>query len=141
MTINKHSRKILKDLINMLYSSCHAPECKHISKRKCPLSCGCRTKRKFKLNTETAMCWEIANQIYSILRFSRPTKSDVQKVMGMTDACMMLSQYHMTKGWHAFFTSIFRILQMILVDQMIFYINRDMAELKKTLPRLKRIPK
>ena len=141
MTITKESEKILNNIINILYGACHAPNCKHISKRKCPISCGCRTERKFKLNTETAMCWEIANQIYNILRFSRPTKQDVQKVISIADSSMMLSQYHMTRGWHSFFSTIFRLLQMILVDQMSFYVSRDLSSLKRSLPRLKREPK
>lgn len=139
--------KIRNDLLNevrvMLLASCHAPGCRRIS--KCPRQCGCRSKRTFALNTETAFCWEIADEILRVIKMKRPRKQDLRDLVIITRAYSDITRFHMTKGWQRFFWNLFLCIEAITNTKgEIWWAseNEEIIEtLKKSLKRLKRYPR
>ena len=99
------------DLQRLLKSACHAPGCETIS--RCPHICNCRSKRTFKTNNETAMCWELSNQILGYLRRKPKTVRQKRKIESFASAYMILAKYHMTKGWENFYWRAYTIIRMV----------------------------
>ena len=136
--------ELLKKLSIMLKESCHAPGCQKY--RNCPRQCGCNKRRTFKLNTETAMCWEISDILWGMFRRYKPTITDRRKVVAAVYAYNNLTRFHMTKGWQNFFNSIAECIEencfptkryfKVWVTN-IHYIDN----LKTRLNRLKRYPR
>ncbi len=134
--------EILMDLQLFLKSACHAPGCDTIA--RCPDQCKCRTKRTFKTNDETAICWELANQIFNYLRGERQLAKHKQKVEAHTLAYINLARYHMTEGWNNFYKNVYIIIQMIFnpTDYYIPHIESSIAGIfegmRRSLNKLKR---
>ena len=140
--------RILHELVHILRKACHAPDCDGLL-RTCPNQCGCNKRRKFKLNTETAMCWVIANEIGRRLRHSKITIT--QQDVDIAYAYIQLSNYHMSQGWKNLLLSVHRILRIISDGKRTLghvpgydYIdacNRELSSIRYSVNRLKREPR
>lgn len=142
MTLTITQKNLLNKMRVILLASCHAPDCNRIS--KCPNQCSCRTRRTFALNTETAICWEIADEIWDISRRERPLKQDLSHLVSATKAYSELARYHMTRGWQNFFLNLHRCIDGIInpylpIDHARF--KRTIKYLENCLKRVKRFPK
>ncbi len=136
---------LLFDLQLFLKSACHAPGCDTIA--RCPDQCKCRTKRTFKTNTETAICWELANQIFNYLRGERQLVKHKLKLQIYASAYSDLARYHMTEGWNNFYKNAYVIIRMIFnpndyyTPDLELHISHRFMEMKYSINRLKREPK
>ena len=133
----------------VLLKSCHAKGCDRIS--KCPRQCGCRSRRTFELNTETAMCWQMAEELWQLIR-SRcgqhgvgPTIAQIESVTATAKAFSSITRFHMSKGWQRFFEDLWRcISDMTGEGEHCFYYHTGMdgvLDLENRLGRLKREPR
>ena len=61
---HKEIVSVVTDVVNKLRNLCHAAPCKHTG---CPVVCSCHGKRKTPLNDHTAMIWELALSLRSII--------------------------------------------------------------------------
>jgi len=123
----------------MLRGSVHAKGCETTT--KCPNSCPCRNERPFKLNTETAMCWVMADLISEILR-SKHSRKTHEGLCLQIESLSILCNYHMTEGWIYFFENVKQTVERTGND---WYnetiINGDIENMKRSLSRLKREPR
>jgi len=142
MKLSSDTRRLLNKLRLMLKEACHAQGCDRVS--LCPNQCGCRTRRPFKLNTETSICWEIADQIWIISRDSTPYKSDVDKVAINIDAYHNLARFHMSRGWEKFFNDVSVCYRGIIENQNTIWKGcgeDSIRDLGNRVNRLKREPR
>jgi hypothetical protein len=136
---------LLNHLRALLLGSCHAPGCKKI--RTCPRQCGCRSRREFKLNTETSICWEIADKLRNVTRWSKVAKKDLNEILAASQAYHDISRFHMTRGWQTFFLNLHRCLDSIInprQNMMDYWKTQEedrIDYLKSILKRLKRYPR
>lgn len=143
--MTKKQQDLLNNLRVVLLESCHAPGCARIS--RCPRQCGCRSRREFKLNTETAICWEIADKIRTVTRWPRPAKKDANEIVAASKAYHDISRFHMTRGWQSFFLNLYRCLASIVnpKNNIWDYWESEGTDrityLKNSLKRLKRYPR
>jgi hypothetical protein len=132
--------EILMSLIKVLRSACHAPECETF--RICPNQCDCRIRRDFKTNNETAICWQLADEIFTYLRGSRKLIRHKTRLESHAIAYLNLSEYHMTKGWSNLYKRAFQIIRMLLNPVEYFNPETSIAELlvdmRGSINRLKR---
>jgi hypothetical protein len=136
MKIDKNS---LNELAGILREACHAKDCDRIF--NCPNFCGCRTRRPFKLNTETAMCWEIADKLRMLVREQRPLKSDIEKVIISAESYTDISRFHMSRGWQKFFLEVSRCISDLTIDSDRYLSTHRLPGLRNTVKRLKREPR
>jgi hypothetical protein len=129
MTHTKETQ--LDALIVMLRKACHAPGCQSL--RRCPNMCGCRTKRTFKMNTDTAICWEIAD-----LSVQKRHIEDIEDKIG---AYAELSRFHSSNGWQNFFWDIKAIYRDIMFIGDYSHPERQIKSLSNKIKSLKRYPK
>jgi hypothetical protein len=140
--MTKKQQDSINNLRLVLLASCHAPDCKRVY--NCPRQCGCRSRRQFKLNTETAICWELADQLHPAHRL---TKTDLNEIVIATKAYNGISRYHMTIGWQKFFVNLNRCLDLIVNPKNNLWDYWESQEsdrikyLEKSLKRLKRYPR
>jgi len=92
----------LKQLETLLRSACHAPGCNRLN--ICPRQCRCKFRRSFKLNTETAACWQMAENINLLIRHKNPAKAHCMEVIHKVRAYCEIARFHMSKGWKRFST-------------------------------------
>jgi len=140
ITYTKESH--LSRLIVMLRKACHAPGC--LKLRICPNHCGCRTRRTFAMNIDTAICWEIADILHHLKNNITVSKREVQNVGERITAYAELGRYHSSKGWQNFFWEVKKIYVSIMSPEEDYWprnieyeINYQAARLKY----LKRYPK
>ena len=144
-TMKQYNRDMLMKLREVLKSSCHAPGC--VRNNNCPRQCGCNRRRDFKLNTETAMCWDIGDMIFEMLRGnSRPLMSERRQLIISTKAFDRLTRFHMTKGWQNFFCDVAKCIKEHCEPSHYSYklwIKEEgyIDELETRLNRLKRYPR
>lgn len=110
ITCTKESQ--LSMLLIMLKKACHAPGCLKV--RACPNQCGCRTKRNFALNMDTAICWEIADILHHLKNNNTVPKREVENIRDRITAYAELSSYHSSEGWQNFFCDVKRIYNAIM---------------------------
>ena len=119
----KVQKSSLKQLETILRELCHAPGCKRLE--KCPNQCPCRRERKFKLNTETAICWEIADKIKDFIRWDVRTKLESHALESAVFAYSDLTRFHMSRGWQKFFEKVghfvYRINQVNKVECLDYF--------------------
>jgi len=143
MRLTNDMRSKLKRLRKILEEMCHADGCEKVS--NCPRMCGCRSRRTFKLNTETSMCWELADQIWDLLKYRYPTKREINAVVENARAYQKITRYHMTRGWQKFFRDLADCIQVLCgpAHQYAIYMRTDeyLDALKRTTKRLKRYPR
>ena len=136
--------KILFELMTILKSFCHAPGCGTVN--ICPHQCSCRNRRTFKTNNETAICWELANNIFNYLRGDRKLVKQKTRLEAQALAYTNLSRYHMTRGWTNLFEIAHQTIQMVLNNHDYYFsfklsIPGRFMEMKRVINRLKRDPK
>ena len=137
--------KLLNNLRIVLLESCHAEECHRVS--KCPKICGCNSRRTFKLNTETAICWEIADRLGQLVGngYNHPLKKDVEDLIAAADGYYNISRFHMSRGWEKFFMDIRSIIIALTLNPSYLpdsYRDKNiMNQLRGRLKRLKRYPR
>lgn len=126
-------------LINMLRSACHAKDCKTII--VCPNYCQCRSRRPFKLNIETAVCWEMANILSRELLYNNITPSRRELLSCKFSTLSIITIYHSSRGWSNFFKETTNVVK-ILTDPNSFYLDilpsQYIDKLKNRVNRLKR---
>jgi len=141
--LNLEKRESLKRIRFILKASCHADGCENIN--TCPNQCKCRYDRTFKLNTETAMCWEIGDEIWDLLKYQHPSRGMIDGLVETCRAYEKLSRFHMTKGWENFLRDLAQCIQALTNPPTSYtsYIQEEgyINELKGRLKRLKRYPK
>lgn len=132
--------ELLMDLVRVLRSFCHAPGCETL--RRCPHQCSCRNRRTFKTNNETAICWELANNIFNYLRGERKLARHKITLETQAVAYMHLSYYHMTKGWSSLYQSAFQIIRMVLNQNKDYNLEDSIShrfmEMRRVINKLKR---
>jgi len=137
--------KLLNKLRIMLLASCHAEGCLRIS--TCPNLCGCRSRRTFKLNTETAICWEIAHRLWNLIGsgMNDPLKAEVVDLIAATKGYWNIARFHMTKGWDNFFHSVYSCICALTIDPHDYkehYGDEEaINKMKGILKQLKRYPR
>lgn len=133
-------RDMLLRLSKFLRSMCHAPDCTKVT--TCPHICGCRTRRTFKTNTETAVCWELARQIELYCKGRGYVRNKVN-LESFFLAYLRLSEYHMTEGWGNFFNEALRIVYFLFhpEDYTVYNAEHRLEQMKYVRNRLKREPK
>lgn len=136
MKIDKNS---LNELIDILREACHAKGCEKTY--SCPNQCKCRTRRPFKLNTETAICWEIADKLRMLVRHQPPLKLDVEKVIISAKSYTDISRFHMSRGWQKFFLEVSRCVSDLTIDSLCYLSTHRLPGLRNTSKRLKREPR
>jgi len=106
------AKKILFDLNKSLQKLCHAKNCTNLN--ACPVVCWCKKDRDFKLNHDTAACWELANitmAIYNQLEDSTLTPEFMEIKQDQAYLIRKLKTYHPTsKGW----TKLYSLVDMII---------------------------
>ena len=143
--LNNDMRQNLSTLRFILKEVCHADGCTTVT--ICPKQCGCRGRRKFKLNTETSICWELADRIYDILRFGDdPTRRELNDLIEAARSYCNISRFHMSRGWQRFFNHVEQCIRALFEPyppHYVVYMRTDefLQELKGRLKRLKRDPK
>ena len=137
----KIKSKKLKQVEGLLRKACHAKDCSALT--RCPNQCTCRVRRPFKLNTETAMCWEIAERLRDLLRYDSDSipKLNVDELNEMVNSYINLSVYHMSDGWVKFFKDIGRCIDSLTSNPYWYYSSRTLPFLETRLNRLKREPR
>ena len=141
----KVQTRAIRRLIILLQKACHAPDCD--TTFKCPRQCGCRSRRTFKLNTETAICYQLAEDLNSLVRYSshnKALKTDIIVVVEAATAYTQLSRYHMTLGWMRFFKDVTQcIVDMTKQESFIWprSVEKTINDLEYRINRLKRYPK
>ena len=143
MKLNKKKSEQLKQLELLLRSAVHHPGCDRLT--VCPKQCRCRERRTFKLNTETSICWEMA-EVFKYCRGCGCTGSYVNKnTSAIALAYHDLARYHMSDGWGTLFNNIYYILNMMRDSDR--YVSSEamtdkyLEKIKKSIPRLKRYPR
>ena len=145
MRLTVMQKKLLNNIKVMLLESCHAPGCYQVS--KCPNQCSCRTRRTFALNTETAICWEIADRIDDILKHTYTTipKYQIRDFVAAVEAFSSIARFHMSKGWETFLHDLYQSISTItypnLSEGRLSMLKITINNFPKTLKRLKRYPK
>ena len=142
MKLTSDTRRLLNKLRIILKKACHAEGCDRVT--LCPNQCGCRTRRPFKLNTETSICWEIADRIWIISRDSTPYKSDVDNVAISIDAYYNLGRFHMSRGWEKCFKDVAACYREIIEEQNSVWKGNgenSINNLGSRVNRLKRYPR
>lgn len=137
----------LRELQKFLRAMCHAPGCDRV--KNCPNQCGCRSRRSFELNTETAICWELADSITMLVvgvTVRGPRKSLCKDLVMKATAYSEISRFHMTAGWERFFEYIVYYIKALTIRQRNPYYGFDslgdmFESLKRTGSRLKRYPR
>jgi len=113
--------KILDDLHLTLQKLCHDKNCKNVN--VCPKVCLCKKRRNFKLNNDTAACWELANilsVIYDQLYHNTLTCKSLKIKRDQIYLIRKLMYYHPTsRGWTNLYTFVNRIVDAI--DRGLFY--------------------
>ena len=126
----------LKDMLRL---ACHAKDCKDI--HICPNYCSCRTRRPFKLNIETAVCWEMANILSRELLYNNITSSRRELLSCKFSTLSILTIYHSSRGWSNFFKETTKVVNM-LTDSACFNLHISPStyidKLKNRVNRLKR---
>ena len=136
------SQECYKKLEMILRAACHAKDCNHSF--QCPNQCPCKLKRTFKLNTETAMCWILADMICaSNIYRSRRSKKSKKEIIYSAYSYYMISRYHMSNGWIKFFSRVHHILNLLIIENQTNYsvycrIPNQLQKLKNSIYRLKR---
>jgi hypothetical protein len=103
------NKEIIKRLIiirDTIKSVCHAPGCETVT--YCPRTCGCKKDRKFKLNTTTAMAWELSNLM--CLDSGIYLKDNLWPLVEKVYLIKAISNYHMDSRWRKFFNILFDII-------------------------------
>lgn len=141
MRITDDKRTQLNRLRVLLQEACHAPGCKRL--KNCPRQCGCRTRRTFKLNTDTAMCWEIAALLFTLRRCTIVTKTEIKEISDKIRAYAEVTRHHSTKGWQKFFWTVKETYDFITTGDPWWDNQADhsIAGLKGRMNRLKRYPR
>lgn len=143
MRLTEVKRKQLIELRLLLQRACHAPGCKRV--KNCPRQCGCRTTRTFKLNTDTAICWEIADLLSKFARYRMMNKEDVKEIADKIRAYAEVTRHHSTKGWQEFFWSVKETYDHIIDCKFlcphIIKPDNQITNLKNRVNRLKRYPR
>ena len=131
----------LRELEHLLRASCHAPGCDTV--KSCPNQCKCRHRRRFKLNTETAICWQIADNIFNTFRWKGNPRKDVCVAINTkTDAYYDIARFHMSKGWENFFLRVRNVIWYSTMRPEYLLLPKYTIEgLTKTISRLKREPR
>ena len=145
----------LEELMWILRESCHAPGC--INPLRCPVNCSCRYKRKFKLNIDTAFCWEVANIIDRFLRNKyKHTFTNFKRYYNEYTILSRFYSYHpTTKAWGYLNTNIsFFVLDHTYdlfdtslklntyeINSKKRYIEKEVKDIEHRLKVLKRFPK
>lgn len=132
----------LRSLKLLLQKACHAPGCDLV--RKCPVQCPCRSQRKFKLNTDTAICWEIAELLWTLSMTNRVHKSYVRMIKNKIAAYAEVTRHHSTEGWNRFFWDVKAAYSVIINEQdtCSYPSSKNRIEdLRRRINRLKRYPK
>lgn len=125
-----------KKLAKILKAACHGKGCLYLY--NCPNQCQCRKNRTFKLNTETAICWILANSINcNVYNMRKQIKIGLAKRM---KAYHDLSVYHMSEGWINFFGRVSSILEMLSFNRSCdnSNISNELEKLQNNVNRLKR---
>ena len=141
----KVQTRAIRRLIILLQKACHAPDCDKTF--RCPRQCGCRSRRTFKLNTETAICYQLAQDLNELVRYTshnKALKTDIIVVVEAATAYAQLSRYHMTLGWQRFFKDITQCIVEITKAQNSFWprsVDHSIKDLEYRINRLKRYPK
>jgi len=141
MRIKSETRKLFNNMRIMLRQVCHADGCTTL--RKCPNQCQCRNERTFRLNTETAICWELADKIWEIFGQNKmPLKSEIKRLIEHASAYNDLSRFHMSKGWQRFFERVHRSMRVIAEDsEWPSNSEQTIKDLRVISKRLKRFPR
>lgn len=131
----------LRELEHLLRASCHAPGCDSV--KRCPNQCKCRHRRRFKLNTETCICWQIADNIFNSFRWKGNLRKDACiALITKADAYYDIARFHMSKGWERFFRRVRYVITYSTIDPQKFISSEcTIAGLTKTMSRLKREPR
>jgi hypothetical protein len=138
----KYDKKAITELRQMLLGACHAEGCHRIT--KCPTTCSCKTRRTFKLNTETAICWVIADFLDGITSADNPSRSYIENIVAEVTGLCLLSEYHMTLGWKVFIQNIrFCIIMSTSIEACISCLTPEdlIQSMKRSLRQLKREPR
>lgn len=138
----KVDQQNLKRLEVVLRQAVHAPGCK--SFKLCPNQCACRHQRTFKLNTETAACWQIADNIHRFLINKHFTKRTSEVFVAKAKAYEDIGRFHMSRGWERFFTLITRTIEYLTELEMWNQwesTESGLKYLRKMIGRLKRYPR
>ncbi len=102
-----------------------------------------RHQRTFKLNTETAICWEIADLFQSCRSYNGVylNKDLCTKIYAYFD----IARFHMSKGWEDLFHKLYYVTSVlrsphkrVCPDSMI---EEYLEKIERKIPRLKRYPK
>lgn len=129
-------------LVTMLRKACHAPGCRKL--RSCPNMCGCRTKRTFSMNIDTAICWEIADLLHHLKNNLTVSKRVVENTEERIIAYAELGRFHSSKGWQNFFWEIKKIYTSIMLPKEDWWprdIEYEIKLLTGKINSLKRYPK
>lgn len=130
-------------LEDMLRGVAHAPGCLNLG--RCPQVCGCRAERRFELDTNTAMCWEIALLLGANKWIQ--TKYEREKIEHTIQAYRDLAEYHETKGWVNLFYEIYHLfirangIHEDRTNRQNTIAEESLTYLRKVIPRLKRTTK
>jgi len=101
MNITQSMSQHIRNLKNLLREACHSKGCTRT--KICPRQCRCRTERTFELNTDTAICWEIADLLKDLQRCERVNKEYVKEIRDKITAYAEVTRHHSSKGWQRFF--------------------------------------
>jgi hypothetical protein len=138
----KVDQQNLKRLEVLLREAVHAPGCNTI--KRCPNQCFCKHDRKFQLNTETAICWQIADNINIFLTHKEFTKKSCEALKIKSIAYEDIARFHMSKGWERFFCLITRTIE-YLTELEIWNpwesTESGLEYLRQMIGRLKRYPR
>jgi len=123
-----------------LRQAVHAPGCKTV--KICPNQCSCRYQRTFKLNTETAACWQIADNLLRLISSQCIYKKDCIAVISKASAYYEIARFHMSKGWERFFDRVrYTLKNLTEIGEDAWYGQDGVTVIEKMIPRLKRYPK
>lgn len=141
MNINNIKARQIRTLKDLLRGACHAPGCHNL--KRCPRQCQCRYEREFELNTDTAICWEIAELLVDLQRSERVNKSYVKEIKDKIIGYAEVTRHHSSKGWEAFFWSVNTTYRTIVgeIDWPDDSADGRLRDLKNKINRLKRYPK
>ena len=141
MRVTNEKLNQLRNLKVILQQAYHDPACRNIS--TCPRQCGCRTRRQFELNTDTAICWEIADLFWKTNRSTTVSKADVKEISDKIAAYGEVTRHHSSDGWQKFFWNVKKAFDSIFQTTNWPDPSTDdwIRHLKNTIGRLKRYPK
>ena len=135
----RYSKDTLIELNNIMAGACHAKGCETIF--RCPRYCSCRKQRTFKLNTETAVCWEISQHIWKIIKSHKPSKRYIEDIIQQVIGVSEISRYHMTQGWETLFENAIKCIRYCTVNLEYWSISESkfiMISMKRSISQLSR---